>query len=42
MLVISQCNVELPDAVRRMSKLERLVSVFFFNALPALSMYTSV
>lgn len=25
-LVISQCNVLLPDAVRRMPKLERLVS----------------
>ena len=27
-LVISQCNVMLPDAVRKMPKLERLVSVW--------------
>jgi hypothetical protein len=35
-LVISQCNVELPEAVRRMSKLERLVRAFFLQ-FPACS-----
>ena len=40
-LVISQCNVELPEAVRRMSKLERLVRAFFprLHACPCASLY---